>query len=102
VPSLVEPRKETTMTRQESMLAVGLEVGPGLLLQTFGIGHLYAGKVGTGLAIMFGYWFLQAVNVLLTSILIGFVTGPLTWLAFMVLSPTNVLSSTRDGDGRVG
>jgi TM2 domain-containing membrane protein YozV len=84
---------EVRMTRQESMVAVGLEVGPGLLLQTFGIGHLYAGKVGTGLAIMFAYWFLLAVNAFLTTFLIGFVTGPLTWLAFMVLSPTNVLSS---------
>ena len=81
------------MTRQESMVAVGLEVGPGLLLQTFGIGHLYAGKVGTGIAIMFAYWCLQAINVFLTAFFIGFITGPLTWLAFMILSPTNVLSS---------
>jgi TM2 domain-containing membrane protein YozV len=86
-------RQEAMLTRQESMVAVALEVGPGLLLQTFGIGNLYAGKVGTGLAIMFSYWFLQAVNVLLMSVLIGYVTMPLTWLAYMVLSPTNVLSS---------
>ena len=82
------------MTRQESMVAVGLEVGPGLLFQTFGIGHLYAGKVGTGLAIMVSYWCLQAVNVLLMALLVGYVTAPLTWLAYMVLSPTNVISST--------
>jgi TM2 domain-containing membrane protein YozV len=81
------------VTRQESMVAVGLEVGPGTLLQTFGIGHLYAGKVGTGIAIMFAYWCLQAINAMLLPLGIGWITGALTWLAFVVLSPTNVLSS---------
>ena len=81
------------MTRQESMVAVGLEVGPGLFFQTFGIGHLYAGKTSTGIALMFGYWVLQAINLFLTTFFIGFITGPLTWLAFMILAPTNVISS---------
>ena len=79
------------MTPNQTMLAVGLEVGPGAVFQTFGIGHLYAGQVGKGLAVMLGYWILQAINLALTSVLIGFVTGPLTWLAFMVLSPTALL-----------
>lgn len=85
------------MTRDESMVAVGLEVGPGMLLQTFGIGHMYAGRVGTGLAIMLAYWALQAVNVALMYVMVGFVTFPLTLLAFLVACPTNVLESRARG-----
>ena len=81
------------MTRNESMVAVGLEVGPGLLLQTFGVGHMYSGRMSLGLAIMFGYWVLQAINIALMPFMIGFVTYPLTLLAFLVACPTNVLDS---------
>jgi TM2 domain-containing membrane protein YozV len=83
------------MDRQQSMVAVGLEAGPGLILQTFGIGHLYAGKVGTGLAIMISYWVLQAINVALMPFLIGWITAPLTFLIYLVMVPTNVLSSKK-------
>jgi TM2 domain-containing membrane protein YozV len=83
------------MDRQQSMVAVGLEAGPGLFLQTFGIGHLYAGKVGTGLAIMISYWVLQAINVSLMPFLIGWITAPLTFLIYLVMAPTNVLSSKK-------
>src|SRR5262245_30454129 len=38
-------------------VAAILEVLPGMFLQTFGIGHMYAGNVGMGLLFMFGYWF---------------------------------------------
>jgi hypothetical protein len=81
------------MTRNESMVAVGLEVGPGVLLQTFGIGHMYSGRTSTGLAIMFAYWVLQAINAMLMPFMIGFVTAPLTFLAFLIACPTNVLES---------
>ena len=81
------------MTRNESMVAVGLEVGPGLLLQTFGVGHMYSGRMSLGLAIMFGYWVLQAINIALMPFMIGFVTYPLTLIAFLVACPTNVLDS---------
>lgn len=74
------------------MTAVALEAVPGTLLWTFGIGHLYAGRVGTGLGIMFGYWALQALNVALMPFVIGCFTAPLTWLAFAVFAPTNVLT----------
>jgi TM2 domain-containing membrane protein YozV len=67
-------------------LAVALELLGGTFLQTFGIGHLYAGNVGVGLGLMFGYWALTAINVFLCFVLIGFVTWPLTWIAFMILS----------------
>lgn len=83
------------MNRNENMVAIGLEVGPGLLLQTFGVGHMYAGRYQTGLLIMFGYWMLQAINGLLMSVGIGLITAPLTWLAFMVMCPTNLLGAKR-------
>ena len=67
--------------------AVLLEVLPGFLFQTFGIGQVYAGNVGTGLLFMFGYWLVQFVNLLLCFLLIGFVTLPLCWLAAMIISP---------------
>lgn len=67
-------------------VAALLEVLPGLFLQTFGIGHIYAGNVGTGLIIMFGYWALAFVNFLLCFILIGFVTWPLCWIAALIVS----------------
>jgi len=82
------------MTPRQNAVAVGLEVGPGLLLQTFGIGHLYSGKIGTGLAIMLSYWLLQAINAALVFVWIGLITAPLTWLAYMVLAPTNVLRTS--------
>jgi len=84
------------MAKHSNALAIGLEVGPGFFFQTFGIGHMYAGRASTGLAIMFSYWVLQAINALLTTVFIGFITGPLTWLAFMIYAPTNVL----DGSAR--
>jgi TM2 domain-containing membrane protein YozV len=82
------------MDRQQSMIAVGLEAAPGTIFQTFGIGHLYAGKVGTGLALMVSYWVLQWINLMLTGFFgIGFVTGFLTWLGYMVFSTTSLLDS---------
>jgi len=86
---------EVHMTKNENAIAIGLEVGPGLLLQTFGIGHIYAGRVGTGIAIMIAYWVLLAINALLTTIWIGFITGPLTLLAFLIFAPTNVIDTSR-------
>ncbi len=63
-----------------------LEVIPGLF-QVFGIGHLYAGNVATGLLFMFGYWVLAFVNFLLCFVFIGFITWPLCWVATMIVSP---------------
>ncbi len=80
--------------RQNSMVAVGLEVGPGAIFQTFGIGHIYQGRLKAGLGFMFSYWGLQMVNAWLVSLWgIGLLTGFLTWLAFMVIAPTDVLKS---------
>jgi TM2 domain-containing membrane protein YozV len=62
-----------------------LEFIPGWF-QWFGWGHIYNGNVGKGLLLMFGYWLLQGINVLLMFVLIGYVTAPITWLAFLILS----------------
>jgi TM2 domain-containing membrane protein YozV len=67
--------------------AVLLEVLPGFFFQTFGIGHMYAGNVPTGILFMFGYWFIQFINILLCFVLIGFITLPLCFFAAMILSP---------------
>jgi len=67
-------------------VAAVLEVVPGLF-QVFGIGHLYAGNVATGLIVMFGYWMLMSVNILLCFVFIGFITWPLCWVAAMIISP---------------
>lgn len=64
-----------------------LELGGGFFLQIFGFGHIYAGNVGTGLLIMFAYWGLQIINFLLTFVLIGVLTLPLTWILFLIFSP---------------
>ena len=76
-------------------LAVVLEMIPGLMAQTFGIGTIYAGNVAAGLFIMFGYWVLQFVNILLCFVLVGFLTLPLTWVAFMIFAPIVANESAR-------
>jgi hypothetical protein len=68
-------------------LAVVFELVPGLFLQTFGIGNIYAGNVMMGVLMMVGYWVLSVVNFFLCMVLVGFVTWPLTWLAFMIVCP---------------
>jgi hypothetical protein len=73
-------------TPKNGGLAVALELLGGFFFQTFGVGHLYAGNVGMGLGLMFGYWALTALNLALCFIVVGFVTWPLTWLAFMIIS----------------
>lgn len=71
---------------KSSGVAVALELLPGFFFQTFGIGNMYAGNVGLGVAFMFGYWFVLFINILLCMILIGFITLPLCWIAMMILS----------------
>ena len=72
---------------KSSGTAVLLEVLPGFFFQTFGIGHMYAGNVGTGLLFMFGYWFIQFINILLCFVLIGIITLPLCFILAMIISP---------------
>lgn len=86
---------EYPLDRQQSMVAVALEAIPGGLFGIFGVGHLYAGRVGAGVGIMVSYWLLQMLNVMLMSVFIGYITAPLTHLAFLLFSTTDVLSSKR-------
>jgi TM2 domain-containing membrane protein YozV len=72
---------------RSSAVAAMLEILPGFFLQTFGIGHIYAGNVAAGLLLMFGYWLLTFINILLLFVLIGFVTWPLCFLTTIILSP---------------
>lgn len=76
--------------------AVLLELLPGLFAQTFGIGNIYAGQVWPGIFMMLGYWALSVVNFLLCFLLIGFVTWPLTWIAFMVFCPMAANDAARE------
>lgn len=62
--------------------AVLLELLPALTIQTFGIGNIYAGNILIGVLLMIAYWMTCAVNFALCFIVIGFITWPLTWLAF--------------------
>ena len=63
--------------------AVALELIPGIF-GVFGIGNMYAGRVGLGIVLMVSYWVLFWINVVLAFVLIGWVTGPLTWIGFMI------------------
>jgi TM2 domain-containing membrane protein YozV len=53
----------------------------------FGVGNLYAGRVGPGIALMVSFWVLFWINFVLTFVFIGWVTYPLTWIAFLVVGP---------------
>lgn len=76
-------------------IAIILEILPGIMLQTFGIGNIYAGNVAGGIFMMVGYWVSCAINFLLCFILIGFVTWPLTWIAFMIFAPMTANSAAK-------
>ena len=75
--------------RETQWVPVLLELVPGWF-QLFGLGHLYQGRVGMGLFIMFSYWGLQVVNSFLTLFFgLGFLTGFATWLFYMITAPMN-------------
>lgn len=66
-------------------VAALLEVLPAFF-QIFGLGHIYAGNVATGLLLMFGWWVVCAVNWVLLWLLIGWITWPLCWIAAVIVS----------------
>jgi len=72
--------------QKEVSTAVLLEVIPGLF-GIFGIGHIYSGRAGLGLLFMFGFWFVSAINFVLAFMLVGLVTGPLCYVAALIVSP---------------
>ena len=89
------PLGSTALAHRDNTAAVLLELLPGLFLHTFGVGHIYQGRLGLGLFIMFSYWTLQAINAFLAIFLIGLVTAPLTWLFYLVAAPMNAADHSR-------
>jgi len=85
-----------------SAVAVLLEVLPGFFFQTFGIGQMYAGNVGLGLLFMFGYWFIQFINLLLCFFLIGLLTLPLCFILAMVISPILAAKTAERTNAKAG
>jgi hypothetical protein len=81
------PQIVVAVPQKSGGVAVLLELLPGFLFQTFGIGHIYAGNVGIGLAWLFGYWVLTGINFVLCFVFVGFITWPICWLAAMIISP---------------
>jgi len=71
---------------KQASTAALLEVIPGLF-GIFGIGHIYTGRVGLGLAFLFGFWAITFINSLLIFVFIGIITMPLCWIATIIVSP---------------
>jgi len=74
--------------RANPSTAMTLEIVLGLF-GIFGVGHLTNGNVGKGLLVMFGYWGIQLFNLILMALWIGFLTAPVTWLFFIIWSPSS-------------
>src|SRR4051794_27691624 len=66
--------------------AVALELVLGIL-GIFGVGNIYAGRAGLGVALMLSFWALFWINVGLIFLIVGWVTMPLTWIAFLIAGP---------------
>jgi len=65
---------------KSARIAVALEVVPGLLLQTFGLGHLYAGNWELCVFFVVGYWVILAANLALVPAPFVYATLPLCWV----------------------
>jgi TM2 domain-containing membrane protein YozV len=63
--------------------AVALELVLGLF-GVFGVGNIYAGRAGLGVALMLSFWVLFWINVALIFVVIGWVTMPLTWVGYLI------------------
>ncbi|MCY1144325.1 hypothetical protein OWR29_40560 [Actinoplanes sp. Pm04-4] len=75
-----------TRPQRSAGTAVALEIVLGIF-GIFGVGNLYAGRVGLGIALMVSFWALFWINFMLTFVFIGVVTYPLTWIAFLIIGP---------------
>ncbi|WP_157744514.1 TM2 domain-containing protein [Micromonospora viridifaciens] len=74
------------MPQKSAGVAVALELVLGLF-GVFGVGNLYAGRTGAGVALMLSFWGLFWVNFLLIFVFIAIVTMPMTWIAYLVMGP---------------
>lgn len=75
--------------------AVLLELGLGLL-GIFGVGNMYAGRIGQGIALLLSYWVVFWVNVALLFVAIGWFTMPLCWIGYMVAGPLLAAKAVED------
>ena len=75
VPPAVTPGAATAQQR-DPQTAMILEVIAGLF-GFLGIGHFYAGRTNTGLALLIGWWVFLGVEVMLMAVLIGCLLLPL-------------------------
>lgn len=95
--STVVVAQQNVVVAQQGGSSVGtciaLELLFGVLCGTFGIGHFCNGKPLLGVLFMFGWWAALGINIALMSVVIGFFTLPLCWIAVMVVSPI-VISAT--------
>jgi TM2 domain-containing membrane protein YozV len=81
-----QPYPPRSRPLKSTSAAVMLELFLGLF-GLFGVGALYANRTGLGVTLMVSYWVLFWTNVALAFVVIGLVTGPITWLFYMILSP---------------
>ena len=52
---------------------------------------------------MFGYWALTAINFVLCFAFVGFITWPVTWIAFMIISSITANNAAkRNAKARAG
>jgi len=101
VPGHVAPANFAVLeSPKDPGIALVLELLPGIVCQVFGLGSIYAGRVGQGLVVMIGYWIAQLVNVLLTFVLIGFLTAFATFVVTAVVASLLAWNAARDSQER--
>ncbi|MFF5054612.1 hypothetical protein ACFY1S_15670 [Micromonospora sp. NPDC000663] len=84
-PLYVGPRA-VLVPQKSAGAAVALELILGLF-GIFGVGNLYAGRTASGVLLMLSFWGLFWINFFLIFAVVGIVTMPLTWIAYLVLGP---------------
>jgi TM2 domain-containing membrane protein YozV len=88
------PKRSHLPNDRSPTVAAFLEIVGGVF-QLFGIGHIYAGHVLRGVIIMVVWWLIAGVNAALTLVLIGWVTGPICWLIYVILAAFGAASLAR-------
>ncbi|MFV2017046.1 hypothetical protein [Micromonospora sp. LOL_023] len=78
------PAPQLVVAPKSAGAAIVLEIVLGLF-GIFGVGNIYAGKVATGIVLMLTFWVTFWINFLLVFIVIGWVTMPMTWLAYLAV-----------------
>lgn len=76
-------RRDRGGPERSGATAALLECLPGFFIGTFGIGHIYSGNVGLGLAAMFGWWFF----IFATLVCGGAFTGVTGGFGIFVVAP---------------